>query len=569
MRSPLVVYQVADGHRLGALVSDRVGASLVGSIGLYDWVELGLELPLVLYQMRPEDIPGVLTPGARLTPLSGTNIGDVRVVAKVRLLRQRDAGVSVALIPALSAPTGGAHDYFGEKGVVFSPELALSREQGRFRFGFNLGTALRQRTVSLNQVVESELTGHFGAGYRFEDAEHPGLPLELDLSLSTAVSATAPFASSNQTHLELRAMAAYDVTPGLQLLLGGGAGLMHGWGTPDFRAFAGVRFAESMKAVVPPPPADRDHDALVDTADRCPDQPETMNGFEDGDGCPDTPPDPDPDRDGIAGAADRCPQRSGPARNLGCPEFDLDKDGVVNVDDACPAVPGLAALKGCPDPDKDDDGVLDADDKCPGEPGPADNRGCPDLDRDGDGLVDRLDNCPGEKGKPENRGCAVKQLVVITQTRLEILDSVQFKTKTPIIERRSFRLLDNVAAVLAAHPELTKILIECHTDDQGKPVENLSLSERRAKAVAAYLVKKGISAERLIPRGFGQTQPIASNKTAMGRAENRRLVFTILSSGDATVQEAAPTTDVNKLELTPAQGKSSPAKKKPGKGGSR
>src|SRR4029079_15730730 len=130
--------------------------------------------------------------------------------------------------------------------------------------------------------------------------------------------------------------------------------------------------------------------------------------------------------------------------------------------------------------DNDKDGIVDAEDACPLEPGPVANKGCPDADRDGDTVVDRLDNCPDEKGPPDNAGCPTKQLVKIGDDRLDILESVYFKTDRATIEPRSFTLLDNVAAVLKAHDQL-KIQVEGHTDNQGGEAYNKKLSQRRAE----------------------------------------------------------------------------------------
>jgi outer membrane protein OmpA-like peptidoglycan-associated protein len=92
-------------------------------------------------------------------------------------------------------------------------------------------------------------------------------------------------------------------------------------------------------------------------------------------------------------------------------------------------------------------------------------------------------------------------------------------------------LLDNVAAVLTSHSQL-KIQVEGHTDNQGDDRYNKKLSQRRAEAVVAYLGKKGIAGARLVAKGFGEDKPIADNNTEEGRAQNRRVVFTILSGGD-------------------------------------
>ena len=163
------------------------------------------------------------------------------------------------------------------------------------------------------------------------------------------------------------------------------------------------------------------------------------------------------------------------------------------------------------------------------EAGPPENHGCPDTDRDGDGVVDRLDNCPDEEGVPENHGCKKKQLVVLTTEQLKILDKVYFRTGKAALQRRSRPLLDNIAAVLQAHPEIKKIRIEGHTDDKGDADKNKTLSQKRAEAVVEYLVKKGVDADRLEPVGFGEEKPIEDNSTRKGRAANRRVEFNLVN----------------------------------------
>jgi outer membrane protein OmpA-like peptidoglycan-associated protein len=250
------------------------------------------------------------------------------------------------------------------------------------------------------------------------------------------------------------------------------------------------------------PTKDKDGDGIVDAKDKCPDQPETVNNFEDEDGCPDTVP--DTDGDGLDDQHDKCPNE---------PE---DKDNFQDDD-------------GCPDPDNDDDGVLDAKDKCPMEKGPVENTGCPDTDSDGDGVVDRLDNCPEEKGDAKNQGCKAKQLVVITKDQLKILDQVKFVTGSAKLSPASNKLLDNIARVLLNHNEIAKIKIEGHTDNVGKPEKNLKLSQDRADSVMKYLLKKGIAPERMEAIGHGDTMPIDDNKTAKGKANNRRVEFNIVN----------------------------------------
>lgn len=474
-RNPLLVYRLEDNARLGPLVESRLGAALVASVGLYDRFEVGVDLPVILYQGRPRTIPEALVPGTLLTSLSTTGAGDLRLLGKWQLLRQKDHGVNLALMPAVTLPTGGAHAYFGDAGPTFAPEVLLSWKRDRLRAGGNLGVALRGRSQLLNATIGPEITAHAGAGYRLQ-AENGtgGPPLELEGSLSMSVSALRPFQRSNEVHLELRGLAAYDLKSSIQVLglkssiqvFGGtGLGLTRGWGTPDWRLFAGVRYGKAPPAPPPPAPvkvavvvvepADRDHDGIIDSNDACPDEPETKNGHQDEDGCPDELPPPPPP---------------------------------------------------------------------------------PDPDRDGDGVPDRIDNCPDEPGPASNQGCVEKQLVQITIERLEILEKVYFKVGKALIERRSHPVLENVVAVLKAHPEIKLVLVEGHTDSQGKPAYNQQLSERRAAAVMKFLVDRGIERERLKAQGFGPTRPVADNATPEGREQNRRVVFTILD-GETTPPE--------------------------------
>jgi outer membrane protein OmpA-like peptidoglycan-associated protein len=249
-----------------------------------------------------------------------------------------------------------------------------------------------------------------------------------------------------------------------------------------------------------PEPPDRDRDGLADADDRCPVAAETENEFEDEDGCPDELPDRDGDR--LVDRKDSCTDE---------PE---DADGFQDED-------------GCPDDDNDGDRLSDRDDRCPLEAGPAANQGCPDADRDADSVVDRIDNCPQQAGQPQHQGCASRQFVAIEPDRLRLLDPITFTTNQTHIRRRSLRVLDNVAAVLGQHTELTSIRIAGYTDDRGGAAHNKQLSQGRAEQVKQYLVGRGVAAERLEAVGHGEERPIQPNTRAAGRALNRRVELEI------------------------------------------
>jgi outer membrane protein OmpA-like peptidoglycan-associated protein len=231
----------------------------------------------------------------------------------------------------------------------------------------------------------------------------------------------------------------------------------------------------------------------------------------------------DRDKDGVLDVDDKCPDVFGLASLQGCP--DRDGDGIADADDKCPDVPGVARYQGCPIPDRDKDGINDEVDKCPDVPGVARYQGCPIPDTDGDGVNDEEDKCINEKGPASNFGCPVISEELIKRVALAA-KNVFFATASDKLLSQSFKRLNDVVTILNENPSF-KVQIDGHTDDQGKDEYNLDLSNRRAASVKAYLVSKGISEARLSSMGYGETKPVADNKTAKGRAQNRRVEMTL------------------------------------------
>ena len=169
-----------------------------------------------------------------------------------------------------------------------------------------------------------------------------------------------------------------------------------------------------------------------------------------------------------------------------------------------------------PPPDSDGDGVPDNLDQCPNTPPgvQVDGVGCP-LDSDHDGVPDYLDKCPGTPPglKVDAQGCELEELV---------LRGVNFKTNSAELEPESAEILDGVVAVLRQRPD-AKAEIHGYTDSRGSDAYNLKLSERRAASVVDYLAAHGITREGLRAVGFGKDNPVASNDTVEGRAQNRRV----------------------------------------------
>ncbi len=255
-------------------------------------------------------------------------------------------------------------------------------------------------------------------------------------------------------------------------------------------------------------PIDRDKDGIADYLDTCPDTAgsTTLNG------CPDK------DNDGVEDGKDRCPDQAGVVSLLGCP--DADKDGVADMDDKCANTKSGTKVdaKGCP-MDSDNDGVMDDIDRCPDVKGVESLKGCPDAD--GDGIADLDDKCPNAKGNSANKGCpeiAKADIVRITYIGSKIF----FENNSDKLKVASLSQLDELSKILNKYSGAT-LTIEGHTDNVGKDDFNMTLSQKRAESVRQYLIGKGISDARLISVGYGETKPVATNNTSLGKAKNRRV----------------------------------------------
>jgi outer membrane protein OmpA-like peptidoglycan-associated protein len=180
--------------------------------------------------------------------------------------------------------------------------------------------------------------------------------------------------------------------------------------------------------------------------------------------------------------------------------------------------------------DRDGDGIADAVDDCPDEPedfdGYQDTDGCPDLDNDGDGILDRDDDCPNEpetfNGFEDSDGCPDEAPIYFP------LAHINFKFGTAEISGADpIPVLEEVVRIMKDNPNI-RVEIQGHTDSIGSDESNQTLSVARSEAVKAYLLNRGIDGSRLQTRGFGETRPIDSNDTDLGRARNRRIEFVVV-----------------------------------------
>ena len=532
------------------------------AIGLFKWVELGLSLPVhIMFGARSPKFTDADPNHDDSLSFSGQFVGDIGLHAKARLLNSSRYPVGLGLVFSLYAPSGDAKKFLGEGQVTIRPEIIVDKEFGRsrrFRLALNIGTLVRpsvhsytDQGTTLSGVPDvaggapfcqpSTMLGAApgAAACGTQATRALGTQLTYGLGLSYAlVPQKLELVGEAFGYADVTGQASASPLEGLLALkvylaaksyfeLGGGAGLLPRsvaggmTGAPGFRVFVGFIFEPSI--------GDRDGDGIKDDVDRCPDEPEDFDDFEDEDGCPD----PDNDRDGLSDTDDQCPNEPGPVQNHGCPLGDRDKDGILDRDDECPDVPGPVENHGCPWPDRDKDGVLDKDDACPEIPGPKENDGCPFLDSDGDGLLDKDDKCPHEYGPKENGGCPLPHRSLIRKGHIITMNPIYFETAKAIIKPISYPTLDDVADTMQKNQQLLIVEIQGHADERGDDDYNMRLTEDRAAAVKQYLIDKGVAADRLLSHGYGETKPLCKRHDEACWSKNRRVEFVILRRTDA------------------------------------
>jgi hypothetical protein len=319
-------------------------------------------------------------------------LGDVRLGVRRPLWRGPLAAgqATVAAALDLELPTATAASWMGGAGAAVIDVLASGQVQG-WRGDASLGVRLSPtQTLSVRSVdafgaavgdpraalrLGSSLRVAAGAGRGLMDGR---LGVRGELALQVPLVDTV---ASSMTVLDLLASADWALRPWLRGGLALAGSPSSGVGAAAVRALAMLRFDPAML------PSDLDADGLDDRVDRCPQQAEDRDGFEDRDGCPD----PDDDADGVADAADQCrlvaEDRDGFEDADGCPDADNDRDGIDDSRDRCALVAedrdGFDDDDGCPDADDDGDGIADADDLCPrsaeNRNGFEDGDGCPDM----------------------------------------------------------------------------------------------------------------------------------------------------------------------------------------------
>ncbi|MEH6446150.1 MAG: OmpA family protein [Oceanospirillaceae bacterium] len=203
--------------------------------------------------------------------------------------------------------------------------------------------------------------------------------------------------------------------------------------------------------------------------------------------------------------------------------LDGDKDGVIDKKDECPYTPlgNVVNEVGCT-LDDDKDGVANSIDQCPNTPlgTEVDETGCEVInDQDGDGVLDEADQCPDTPA-----GTAVNSIGCDENVAI-VLEGVFFEYKSFDLTSDSQQILNNVASKLIAAQ--AEILVAGHTDSIGGNAYNVQLSDKRAASVKQHLISQGVPSQNISSEGFGEKNPVASNETDDGRAQNRRVEMQI------------------------------------------
>jgi outer membrane protein OmpA-like peptidoglycan-associated protein len=450
--------------------------------------------------------------------------------------------LTVAAGAVLYIPTGSTSAYASDGSVRVAGRVLGAGRAGPLVYAGQVALEYRSQNENFGgSELGSELRFGASAGAKVVNDR---LIVGPEIFGSTVVTSSVGAFHTTNTPLEWIFGAHFLAADQWRIGAGVGSGLTRGIGTPDARVVASFEWAPR------PPAQDRDHDGVADDVDACPDVPGVATTDPKTNGCPPAPA--DRDADGVPDGEDACPDvagvRTDDPKTNGCPAAppDRDADGVPDGEDACPDVAGVKTddpkTNGCP-PDRDHDTIADAIDACPDVAGvvtddPKTN-GCP-ADSDGDGILDTEDACPKEAGPrdadPKRNGCP---RAILRQGKIHILDQVKFRSASAELDPASDPLLEAVRAVMDTHPELKKIRVEGHTDNRGGAAYNRKLSESRAASVMGWLVKHGIAQDRLTSQGFGQSQPIDSNRTEDGRRNNRRVEFTVIDppSGPAGEDE--------------------------------
>ena len=562
-RDPLVQYTLYEGQadpEVTEILSDLYAINASGGYAILDTLRLDLSLPLYLSTTGPDQGP------------QGVGLGDLRLGAMYSIIRPEEGdvgGLGLGVFPYVDLPTGNDSRFIGQPGFAGGLKAAVTYELEKLTLGADLGAQLNPKITLDNLTNSSRLVANLGVGYLIN--EKTGVNGELSFA--------PPFRKNEEKGSDTPIEATLSVRgrseSGGFWTVGAASALSEGAGAATFRVFVGGGFGK-----IENKPKDMDMDGIVDKLDACPEQPETVNSWKDTDGCPDSlgtlnvsvsfEGENWPDADVSVTGPDSAVQKM---KSAAQPNSIANIQPETSWSATATAPPCLSGMGNATVGEGPTDLKIELQRTAPAtlhfivtdEANKPVSGVLAQIHSDHTECVVRGRVPLGQDGKADQEVGAGKFHVTLTQndflpyeTDVEvpsggeqtitvklqtgkvkvseqsiiILEMVYFETAKDIIKPESFPLLDQVAMVFKTHPEIKKVEISGHTDSQGKDAYNLDLSDRRAKSVRAYLVSKGVEANRMDAIGYGETKPIDSNNTANGRAKNRRVEFNILVKED-------------------------------------
>ena len=328
------------------VIRNQLTVQLALAIGLGERLELFMLLPATIIQGGQEPRGS----GLRFDEPQSAGVGDLELGGSAHLMGDRDHGMQLGLHAALLLPTGSTDALASDGGVGVRGSLSTALVLDAVTIALQVGAAYRPERVL--GLIESGSEAFLRLGGYVPLGERWRLMLELDGATSLRDGQSF---ENEATPLELLLGGEHITASGWRFGLGAGPGLTLATGTPLLRVLAQIGYAPPREPAALEAPPDRDHDGVLDPDDRCPDQPETANGFEDDDGCPDELPapatpaiapveDPDVDQDGIKGTDDKCPTQAETLNGI------EDEDGCPDAAPPPPEPPAAAPPPALPEP---------------------------------------------------------------------------------------------------------------------------------------------------------------------------------------------------------------------------
>lgn len=539
-----------------ALVTSRFESFLGAQLHLWKPFSLAVQMPFLLGQTG--DLTA-LPASARPTGSLGGAIGDLRITPRVSILRQETAAFDLGGELSLTLPTAGSSAYAGDSRVQFEALAAAGRHlvlaDQDFEVLGNLLVRLRESQQILDVKVGNELGVRLGFAWLPEKTSD-AMPRRIFLEAEGDATLSGSFGGGT-VPAEWRAGASFCAAQAVSLDVGAGSALGNGLGSPRARFIFGLGYAPEVCG-----PAGRDRYAsrpgprapIVVAAPRPTPLPPkqtsdatrtaTVSHVEPKPAAP-APIGPPLKQVGAptiatattspAAAAPAAPVASAHADELSLPDLETAPLPLPPLPSAFPpSAPSVTIVH--PAPGTSAPPANTADEGLPLAPLIALNGAPPSIvapvspggsagDRDGDGIPDDSDSCPDQTGMRENHGCpqGAAMRVAISPMHLSLDAKLEFRHGSAALDKGSLPLLQQLAAVLKDHPELTHLTIRAHTDGSLGEARSKELSQDRAETIVKMLSGQGVEGSRLAAQGMGMSQPIAPNVTAGGRKKNDRV----------------------------------------------